>query len=46
VRFVAAAWLVVLTALLCAIGDWWGFVLLVAAELLFLVGRRVLRGAQ
>lgn len=24
VRFVPGAWLVVLTALLCSIGDWWG----------------------
>jgi 1,4-dihydroxy-2-naphthoate octaprenyltransferase len=45
-RFVAGAWLVILTALLCSIGDWWGLVLLLAAGLLFWVGRRVLQSGQ
>jgi hypothetical protein len=38
VRFVAGTWLVVLTVLLCSIGDWWALVLLLAAGLLFWVG--------
>ena len=43
VRFVPGAWLVVLTALLFSIGDWWGVALLVPAGILFWVGVRVLR---
>jgi hypothetical protein len=38
VPFAAAAWLVVLVALLCWINKWWGTVLLLPAELLFWVG--------
>jgi len=46
VRFVPGAWLVVLAALLCSIGDWWGAVLLLPTGLAFWVGRRVLQSAQ
>jgi hypothetical protein len=46
VRFVAGAWLVVLTVLLCSIGDWWALVLLLAAGLLFWVGWRVLQSNE
>jgi hypothetical protein len=46
VRFAAAAWLVVLVALLCWIRKWWGTVLLLPAGLVFWVGWRVLRSAQ
>jgi hypothetical protein len=46
VRFVAGAWLVVLTVLLCSIGDWWALVLLLAAGLLFWVGWRVLESNE
>ena len=45
-RFVAGAWLVVLTVLLCTIGDWWALVLLLAAGLLFWVGWRVLQSNE
>ena len=39
VRFVSGAWLVVLTALLCSIGDWWGAVLAPLARRAPLLGR-------
>jgi hypothetical protein len=45
-RFVVGAWLVLLTVLLCSIGDWWGTVLLLGAGLHFWVGWRVLRSSQ
>jgi hypothetical protein len=45
-RFVAGAWLVVLTVLLCSIGDWWALVLLLAAGLFFWVGWRVLQSNE
>jgi hypothetical protein len=38
VRFGAGVWLVVLTVLLCSIGDWWALELLLAAGLLFWAG--------
>jgi len=46
VRFVAGAWLVVLTVLLCSIGDSWALVLLLAAGLLFWVGWRLLKSDE
>jgi hypothetical protein len=46
VRFVAGSWLVVLTVLLCSIGDWWALVLVLAAGLLFWVGWRVLQSNE
>lgn len=45
-RVAAGVWLVLLAALLCSVGDWWGAALLVPAGLLFWVGRRVLQGRQ
>jgi len=45
-RFAAGTWLVVLTVLLCSIGDWWGLVLLLAAGPLFWVGWRVLQSNE
>ena len=45
-RFVLAVWMVLLTALLCSIGDWWGTVLLVPAGLALWIGWRVLRSAR
>jgi hypothetical protein len=46
VRFGAGVWLVVLTVLLCSIGDWWALVLLLAAGLLSWAGWRVLRSNE
>lgn len=46
VRFVVGAWLILLTALLCSIGDWWGTVLLLPVGLALWVGWRLLRSAQ
>ena len=45
-RFLIAAWMAVLTALLCSIGDWWGVVLLLPAGLACWAGWHVLRGAR
>ena len=45
-RFVSGAWLVILAALLCSIGEWWGAALLLPAGLLFWVGRRALQSAR
>jgi hypothetical protein len=46
VRFVPAAWMVVLTVLLWSIGDWWATVLLLPAALAFWIGWRVLQSAK
>ena len=45
-RLGAGIWMVVLTALLFAIGDWWAAPLLVVAAMLFLAMFYVLRVAQ
>jgi hypothetical protein len=46
VRIGVGVWLLILTAILCGSGSWWGLVLIAPAALHFYLAYRVLHGVQ